>query len=108
MKKVPPVDFIANFGETVKAAQERAHHAKNVSEIVIPVAGHVQAFCQPISMRRNIIWVASKATGILYAVAYAHKRGTIEIRERNQKGRALYTFTNTTPNSDLLAAFKAL
>jgi len=113
----PLSDLTSLQGYTIPALKRALHHAKNVADIVPAVLGNIMLYAVPDSLNGrgngnstggNMGWITSAATGRSYAVVYSHKSQSIEIRDRNQQGRVLHSFTNATPNRDLISVFASL
>lgn len=90
------------------------HHAGQVKAIALALLGGIiwRAEAGSISIKQydgelaNVLWLT--VGGKRYALAYNHKTGKIEIRDRTQSGTALHAFDNQSPVTDVEAAFKAL
>src|SRR5689334_11023296 len=93
----------------------RTHHAPNVNAIALALLGAVlwkKDDGAPIEVRTyggstaNVLWV--QIAGIRYAIAYNHKAGCIELRERTTTGDVRYTFTNETSVNEVRQIFEEL
>ena len=107
---------INDLQEYLEGILERArHHAGNVNEIVLTLAGAViwkkdtgsdltvkQYRGQP----ANILWVKIKEKR--YAFCYNHSTEKVEMREGTLKGEAKYTFDNETTASQIFQIFDDL
>jgi hypothetical protein len=90
------------------------HHADSVRAIVLALIGAVlwKKDAAPIEVRTydgepaNILWV--QIAGHRYALAYNHKQGCIELRDRTQSGPALASFDNNTPVTEVRRIFEEL
>lgn len=87
-----------------------AHHASNVTDIALAVAGAV-FLCSTgeIEVRTyngsmaNMLWFEVK--GQRYALAFNHGTQAIELRDCTKEGRVLASFTNDTPTSEVRRIF---
>src|SRR4051812_3958119 len=93
----------------------RTHHAPNVNAIALALIGAVlwkKDEDSSIEVRTyaggpaNILWV--QIAGIRYALAYNHKDGCIELRERTSNGDIHYKFTNKTSVREVRKIFENL
>lgn len=102
------------LNEYINGVMNRAdHHAQNVNEIVLTLAGAViWRATQDVEVRTyndetaNILWLT--VNGHRYALAYNHQTGNIEIRDRNQNGTVLATFNNSSTADDVKRVFSIL
>lgn len=92
-----------------------SHHAGNVREALLAVAGAVVLFkdpAYPIEARTyggstgNMLWVYF--SGVRYALRYEHHNQAIELREHNNSGRLVASIDNTTPMSHIIRVFQSL
>lgn len=99
--RVPDVDTLQTY---IRGVMDRAeHHAKNVDEICLAVAGalvwrkdpgtDLQVMAHAGDMK-NVLWV--HIGGQRYALSYNHHAGAIEIREGSVQGKVLASFTNAS------------
>lgn len=111
--RVADVDTLQRY---ISGVMDRAeHHARNVDEICLAVAGalvwrkdptsDLQVMAQAGDLK-NVLWVY--IGGNRYAVSYNHSAGTIEIREGSVQGRALASFTNASTAADVKQFFSSL
>jgi hypothetical protein len=102
------------LNEYINGVMNRAdHHAQNVNEVVLTLAGAViWRATQDVEVRTynnetaNILWLT--VNGHRYALAFNHQTGNIEIRDRNQNGAVLATFNNSNTAADVKAVFATL
>jgi hypothetical protein len=102
------------LNEYINGVMSRAdHHGQNVNEIVLTLAGAViWRATQDIEVRTyneetaNILWLTINEHR--YALAYNHKIGEIEIRDRNQNGTVLATFNNSISATKVKEIFAGL
>lgn len=102
------------LNEYINGVMNRAdHHAQNVNEVVLTLAGAViWRATQDVEVRTynnetaNILWLT--VNGHRYALAFNHQTGNIEIRDRNQNGSVLATFNNSNTAADVKAVFATL
>jgi hypothetical protein len=111
-REVTDLDVLRDY---LQGVLERAgHHADNVKEIVLAIAGAVvwRKGDEPLKIMEregemtNVIWVV--IGGRRYALSYNHKDGAIELRDRSTQGDVLGSFTNATPASEVLSFFQKL
>jgi hypothetical protein len=98
-----------------EGVMERAdHHAGQVKAIALALLGGIvwKADSGSIEIKQydgelaNVLWLT--VNGRRYALAYNHKTGKIEIRDRTQTGPALHSFDNQTPVADVEMIFRGL
>lgn len=102
------------LNEYINGVMNRAdHHAQNVNEIVLTLAGAViWRATQDVEVRTyndetaNILWLT--VNDHRYVLAYNHQTGNIEVRDRNQNGIVLATFNNTSTAADVKRVFSTL
>lgn len=90
------------------------HHAQTVGAIALALIGAVlwRKDDEPIQVRTyaggtaNILWFY--VSGVRYALAYNHRNGRIELRQRTQNGRTLARFNNRTPVTRVQRVFREL
>lgn len=108
------INTLTLLNEYINGVMNRAdHHAENVNEIVLTLAGAViWRATQDVEVRTyndktaNILWMT--INGHSYAIAYNHHSGNIEIRDRNQNGTVLGTCNNETTAGEVKAIFSGL
>lgn len=106
------VETLSAYAEGVMGRAD--HHAGQVKAIALALLGGIvwRAEAGSISIKQydgelaNVLWLTVNKRR--YALAYNHKTGRIEIRDRTQNGPALHTFDNQTPISEVESAFRAL
>jgi hypothetical protein len=110
-----PVTDVAVLQEYLLGVLGRAsHHAGNVSEIALAVAGAIiwRKDPNPIEVferegqMKNVLWVF--ISGQRYAFTYDHPTQAILIMRGTTQGPVLHSLTNATPLSQLYAIFKSL
>lgn len=92
------------------------HHAKNVEEIVLALAGGVisRKNDDPLEVQRapkSGMGHALRFTttrGNRYALSYDHAIQSITLKEGSSQGTVLHTFTNATPLSQVAQIFSSL
>ena len=79
----------------------RAEHHSNCDKVVGALIGEIMMYSdtsKDIEVRTydgktaNVAWVYF--SGVRYAFCFNHKNGKIELRDRNERGRASYAFDN--------------
>jgi len=109
------VDDVATLETYLQGVMNRSkHHAETVGAIALALLGAVlwRKDEKPLEVRRyaggpaNIVWF--EVAGNRYALAYNHRAGSIELRERTQTGRVRHRFTNDTPVAEVRDVFLAL
>ena len=92
-----------------------SHHAGDVREAILAVAGAVVLFkdpSHPIEARTyggstaNMLWIYF--SGVRYALRYEHHNQAIELREQNNQGRLVASIDNTTPITQIIELFQSL
>lgn len=101
--------------EYFDGVMSRTHHAPNVNAIALALLGavlwkkdddaHIEVRTYGGSTA-NILWVT--IAGIRYALAYNHKEGCIELRERTSTGEVRFSFTNRTSVNEVRRLFEEL
>lgn len=101
--------------EYFTGVMNRTHHAPNVNAIALALLGAVlwkKDDDADIAVRTyggstaNVLWVT--IAGIKYALAYNHKKGCIELRERTSTGDVRFSFTNKTSVNQVRRVFEEL
>jgi hypothetical protein len=90
------------------------HHASNVNEIALAVAGAIvwRKDAEPIEVMahagdmKNVLW--AKISGKRYAFSYNHQAGTIEIRRGTTRGTVVQSLTNSTSLAQVRSIFQSL
>ena len=102
MKKIDNITDLKTL--VVDALRKAAHHAQEVEQIIPTVLGCILCYGDDISTKYNnadeaygnVVWF--KMNNKQFCLAYSHKTKNIELRNRTQKGEAIYSFNNSTPN----------
>jgi hypothetical protein len=106
---------VEQLHEYAKGVMDRAdHHAGKVKGAALAILGGIIWRADPDSIRirhyggnpANMLW--AKIAGKDYAFRYEHGTAQIEIRDGRQNGPVLHHFDDTTPGTDIEAAFRAL
>jgi hypothetical protein len=103
--------------EYLRGVLDRAsHHAGDVREAILAVAGAVVLFKDPSypieartyggSTANIMLWVYF--SGVRYALRYEHHNQAIELREQNNQGRLVASIDNTTPITQIIELFQSL
>lgn len=110
-----PLTTISDLQAYLSGVAQRAdHHAQNVNEVILALAGAVVLFKDATSQLRvrthagrpaNVLWMEIK--GQTYALAYNHD-GHVEVRLNTTRGRVLRRFDDTTSSSDIIQFFGSL
>ena len=109
------VKDIDTLQEYIKGVMGRAdHHAGNVNEIVLALAGAIVWKKDISSIKvmeragetKNVLWVNINSKK--YAFVYNHNTGKIDMREKTIQGSSLYQFDNNTSLSKLKNIFDLL
>jgi hypothetical protein len=110
-RTVTHVDVLQDY---ISGVMERAaHHAGNVDEICLAIAGAViwrkdgdiQVYERQ-GQLTNALWVS--VAGARYALSYNHEARRIEIREGSMHGNVLASFDNTNTAADVRLFFASL
>ena len=105
------VDILQEYIDGVMARAE--HHANNVDEIALAVAGAVvwrkqgdlKVMARSGSMK-NVLWV--QINGQRYALSYDHVAGNIVVKRKSTQGVPLASFTNVNTVADVKRFFGSL
>jgi hypothetical protein len=110
------VTEIEDFRTYVCGVMEKAgHHAENVKEIVLALAGAIlwrKNDAEPIRVMahngemKNVLWVRIGPNR--YAFSYNHDAGEIEMRLGSTQGQTVHTFSNSTSLSQVRQIFENL
>jgi hypothetical protein len=92
------------------------HHAPNVDEIVLALAGGVisRQGSTPLEVRAapsggmGLTLTFTSSRRHRYCLSYNHTDKRIELREKSFMGPVLHSFANATPVADVAAIFAAL
>lgn len=110
-----PVTDVAVLQEYLQGVLNRAaHHADNVSEIALAIAGAIiwRKDPNPIEVferegqMKNVLWAI--ISGQRYAFTYDHSKQAILIMRGTTQGAVLHSLSNATPLSELHEIFKNL
>lgn len=107
---------IDTLQEYISGVIRRAeHHANNVDEICLTVAGAVIAHKDRgtnLEVRQyggrmaNVLW--AWINGTRYAITYNHEDESIDVKEATLQGRAVCSFTNANTADQVKRAFARL
>ena len=109
------VTDVDTLQEYIKGVMGRAdHHAGNVNEIVLALAGAIVWRKDTTSIKvmeregetKNVLWVNINSKK--YAFVYNHGTGKIDMRENSIRGSNLHEFDNNTNLSGLRNIFDKL
>lgn len=111
-QQITDIDVLKNY---LRGVMDRAdHHAQNVNEIAMAVAGGViwrkddealEVMVREGEMK-NVLWF--KVGGIRYALSYNHDTQEIELRQGSTQGNVIGRFSNTTTNNQVRRIFSDL
>lgn len=95
---------------------ERAeHHAGEVGEVVLAIAGAIVLFKDRGSelrvmaregVAKNLMWVM--IGGERYVFTYNHDNETVDVKEGTVRGAVIRSFDNRTPTADVITFFASL
>ena len=111
-KTVSDVDVLRTY---IQGVMERAaHHADNVSHVVLALAGAIlwRMDDEPLKVleregeMKNVLW--ARVDGERYAFSYNHETRTIDMRQGSTQGRLVHAFSNATPLQEIIAIFAGL
>ena len=109
------VTDVARLQEYLQGVLFRAaHHANNVNEIAVAIAGGIVWRKDPAPIEvlerngqmKNVLWVF--ISGKRYAFTYDHATQAIQILSGTTQGTVLYSLTNATTLSQMHAIFRSL
>ncbi|MBW8323661.1 MAG: hypothetical protein K0M50_02745 [Prolixibacteraceae bacterium] len=108
------IETLTVLNQYINGVMSRAdHHALNVNEVVLTLAGAViWRATQDVEVRTyneetaNILWVT--INGHRYALAFNHQIGEIELHDRTQNGIVLAKFNNSTSATEVKTIFAGL
>lgn len=110
-----PINTIDQLRTYLDGVAGRAnHHAPNVTDVALAVAGAVIWRADPSSIEvreyngrmANMIWFT--IGGNRYALVYNHQGQCIELRDRGQQGNVLNQFDNSHSAGQVRAVFDSL
>jgi hypothetical protein len=92
------------------------HHANNVDEIVLALAGAIIARKDDSPLQVRAGWTQemgkamafTSAKGNTYTLSYNHKTKQVDLKEKNSQGVVLHSFDNATPLSVVAGTFAKL
>lgn len=96
-------------------ADRAEHHAQNVSQVILALAGAIVLFKdqdEDIRVKTyrgslaNVLWV--KINGIRYAFSYNHDGESVDIRRNSLQGDVIDSFDNNSNFSEILGVFRNL
>lgn len=112
-RTVVEVDALQDY---LRGVLDRAsHHAGDMREAILAVAGAVVLFkdpAYPIEARTyggntaNMLWV--HFSGVRYALRYEQHNQAIELRQQNNEGGLVASIDNTTPLAQIIELFQSL
>lgn len=103
------------FRDYLRGVVGRAdHHARKINEVSLSVAGGVvwRKDDNPLKVMtregdmKNVLWF--KVDGKRYTISYNHTTEEIELRVGTTQGQVVASFSNTTSNAQVRAAFDGL
>jgi len=110
------ISTIDDFQEYLEAVSGKAnHHAKNVSEVALCLAGAVVMFKDKDSEikimavegeKGNMMWVT--IGGTRYALSYDHKTKSVLVKEGGIRGPVITSFNNASTAGEVIAFFGSL
>jgi integron cassette protein len=111
------VDDVATLRLYVRSViADAKHHANNVEEIILALAGAVisrQDDGSPLAVHSGKSGGMGRALtvtirGNRYALSYSHADKAIQMKEGSFQGNVLHQFTNATPLSEVASIFSDL
>lgn len=99
----------------IAVVQNAEHHAENVREVLLVLAGAVVLFKdahEPIRVRtregelKNELW--AHINGTRYAFSYNHTNRSVDIRRGSHSGEVVASFSNRTRPQRVLTIFAGL
>lgn len=109
---VTDIDILKDY---IGGVMDRAdHHAKNVNEVTLALVGAIvwKKDPEPIKVMvqkgemKNVLWV--KINGVRYAFSYNHHNKSVSMYRDSIQGMLVYSFSNSTPLSEIRNVFEAL
>ncbi|WP_437769000.1 hypothetical protein WME77_19175 [Sorangium sp. So ce764] len=111
-----PVAHVDELQDYIRGVLGRAdHHANNVNEIVLAIAGAIVwrkdddapvRVLEKGGQLKNALWV--RIGGKEYALSYNHTTATIDLKAGGLQGDVVHSFSNATPVSEVKAVFERL
>ena len=111
-QQVTDIEVLKNY---LRGVMDRAdHHAQNVNEIALAVAGGViwRKDDEPIEVMvregemKNVLWL--RVDGNRYALSYNHDTREIELRQGTTQGNVIGSFSNRMTNNEVRQIFASL
>ena len=111
-QQVTDIDLLRDY---LRGVVNRAdHHAQNVSEIALAIAGGViwRKDDDPLEVMvregemKNVLWF--RVGGKRYALSYNHDTCEIELRQGTTQGDVIASFSNAMSNREVRNIFSAL
>jgi Integron cassette protein VCH_CASS1 chain len=111
-QQVTDIDVLRNY---LQGVMDRAdHHAQNINEVVLAVAGGVvwKKDDDPLEVMiregemKNVLWF--KVNRDRYALSYNHDTGEIELRRNTTQGPVVASFCNAMSTSQVRSIFGTL
>ena len=111
-QQVTDIDILRDY---LQGAMGKAdHHALNVNEIALAIAGGVvwRKDDDPIEVMvregemKNVLWF--KVDGNRYAISYNHDTKEIEIRQGSTQGAVMGSFSNSMTNNQVRQVLESL
>src|SRR3972149_5562807 len=91
------------------------HHAPNVNEVILALAGAVVLFKDPDTQLEVRTYRGSPANvlflninGTRYVLTYNHQQQSVDIKRNSVRGQVVGSFTNATSPRQILQIFQAL
>lgn len=109
--KIEDIRLMKRYFEGVMARAN--HHAENVNEVILALAGGVIWRGADIDVRTyrdktaNMLWMKTDS-GKEYCFIFNHNNWLIEVHENTMNGKLLKVFSNNDTNSDVKEFFERL
>lgn len=111
-QQVTDIEVLKNYLRGVMGRAD--HHAQNVNEVALAVAGGVIWRKDDEAMKvmvrkgemKNVLWF--RVGGNRYALSYSHDTGKIELRQGTTQGNVIGSFSNAMTNSEVRQIFARL
>ena len=97
----------------IRISGRAAHHAQNVNQVILALAGAVVLFKDPGTYleiltrhgnRKNVLFLT--INGTRYVFSYNHQQQTVDIKKDSLQGTVVGSFTNDTQYSQILQIFQ--
>ena len=111
-QQVTDIEVLKNY---LQGIMDRAdHHAQNVNEVALAVAGGViwRKDDEPMEVMvregemKNVLWF--RVGSNRYALSYNHDTGEIELRQGTTQGNVIGSFSNRMTNNEVRQIFARL